>query len=207
MHNPELKKGDMIVLLHMDGEFEIPMGTIGVVTKNKETVQGSDVYSVKWEWNDGNRQRISHLGLCSDVDAWMKLEDWEKRQKTRKKINETDSSRELMKNAKVFQHFNMKFLHQYLKMVRGSGITNMFASSPYLYMGKDKIEHEFKYRDIPNEDDFEQVLENANQAQAEMINGVLKVLDDENKPHTLENINRYIQKYSHKVVEIYMIAT
>jgi hypothetical protein len=98
----------------------------------------------------------------------------------------------------------MKFLHEYLKKVRESGIVNMFGASPYLYLGKDRIEHEFKYQEVVNEEEFEEVLEMANLAQSEMIRGVMNVLDHEGKEHDLKLINRYIQRYATKVLENYM---
>ena len=86
----------------------------------------------------------------------------------------------------------MKFLNEYLKKVRESSIVNMFGAAPYLYMGKDRIEHEFKYKDIGNEEAFEEVLEMSNLAQSEMIRGVMNVLDHEGKEYDLNTINGYI---------------
>lgn len=196
MINPKLKKGDRVVLLHMDGETSVPPGTLGTV-KSHSVVFGDDQYSV--EWDNGSR-----LSIISSVDLW----DLEENMKNKpKKINETDEfdgNRRLFNNADVFRHFNMKFLKDYLVMVRDSGIVNMFGASPYLYLGKDRIEHEFKYRDVANQDEFEQVLENADRAQGEMVNGVIKVLESEGKELNLENINRYLSKYSKKVLENYI---
>jgi len=92
--------------------------------------------------------------------------------------------------------FNTRFLSQYLEKVRQSGITNMFGASPYLYLGKERIEHEFKYKNIPNEEAFEEVLEDADRAQSEMVQGVLKMLEKENVEPSLEKINRTIQRYA-----------
>ena len=86
--------------------------------------------------------------------------------------------------------------------IRESGITNMFGAAPYLYMGKDRIEHEFKYKDI-DEDLSEKVLERADQSQSEMINGTIKALNAQGKEESLENINRYISRYATMVVETY----
>jgi hypothetical protein len=121
-----------------------------------------------------------------------------------KEVDEFERTKRLMKNSDVFKHFNMKFLKDYLIKVRDSGITNMFGAAPYLYLGKDRIEHEFKYRDIHDEDSFNEVLENANMAQAEMIRGVMNVLDHEGKEQDLNTINRYLQRYASKVLENYM---
>lgn len=193
MINPKLKKGDRIILLQMDGEPSMVPGDRGTVTSHS-IVFGDDQYSVNWD--SGRR-----LALISSADAWM----FEKDLKS-KKINESDDSinKGLFSNAKIFKNFNMKFLKDYLLMIRDSGIVNMFGASPYLYLGKDRIENEFKYRDVANQDEFEQVLENADKAQGEMINGVIKILESEGKEVNLENINRYLSKYSIKVLETYI---
>ena len=104
----------------------------------------------------------------------------------------------------LFKSFNMKFLYKYLILIKKSAIVNMFGAAPYLYMGKERIEHEFKYKDIHNEEAFEQVLDLANQAQAEMINGVINVLESKGIEDTLENLNKYLRVYSSKVLENYI---
>jgi hypothetical protein len=206
MINPELEIGQEVILLHMEDETSIPPGTKGKVVA-KSVVFGDAQYTVKWE-------NGSQLAIISSCDLWDTPENMAKRKKRvqeieikKKSITEVDEferSKKLIKNIDVFNHFNMRFLNQYLKMVRESGIVNMFGASPYLYLGKDRIEHEFKYKDIHNEEAFEQVLENANQAQAEMIDGVINVLNSEGKEESLENINRYIQRYAQKVLLNYM---
>ena len=197
MINPELKIGDTVILLHMDGETSIPPGTKGKVLSHSR-VFGDDQYTVKWE-------NGSTLAIISSVDLWDTEENRQsKKKKDIKEADEVERSKKFIKNINVFKFFNMKFLNEYLKKVRESGITNMFGASPYLYLGKDRIEHEFKYKTIGNEEAFEEVLEMANLAQSEMIRGVMNVLDHEGKEHDLNVINRYIQRYSHMVLENYM---
>jgi beta-phosphoglucomutase-like phosphatase (HAD superfamily) len=108
-----------------------------------------------------------------------------------------------MDNIDVFKYFNMKFLKKYLLMIRESSITNMYGAGPYLYMGRERIEHEFKYQDIHNEDAFEEVLDHANQAQAEMINGVINYLEDKGIEEDMSSINRYLQRFAAKIVQTY----
>lgn len=197
MINPKLKIGDRVVLLHMDGE-SIPVGTKGTVG-GESKVFGDVQYSVKWD-------NGSTLALISSCDAWQ-LES-----KMRKKVEEvkiikkksiTESNESLFQNHEIFKFFNMRFLHNYLKMVRDSGIVNMFGAAPYLYIGREKIEHEFKYKDFDS-DEFEKVLENADQAQHEMINGVIKILESQNKEVSIENVNRALKRYAPKVLTVYM---
>jgi len=80
----------------------------------------------------------------------------------------------------------------------------MYESSKYLYMGREKIEHQFKYIPIPNEESFEKVLDMADEAQVEMVSGTIKFLESKNIEPDLNNINRYIRILSSHVFENYM---
>jgi len=331
MINPKLKRGDRVVILHMDDDISpIPMGTAGTVTGHS-VVFGDDQYSVRWD-------NGSNLSIISSVDIWdfednvnqkkkkineitssssggkyrvpivLAAQGWEveqmgaftipvskymnadlaydsydrKMERTKKQISreesferkkskmakkmfsqndgdgnpingyspegatepgtpkqikkganlpkskykeviknypeeeklmkkkrmvedEIDKFKNLISNPEVFKHFNIPFLRRYLIAVRDSGIVNMFESSPFLYLGRERIEHEFKYKRIPDEDKFEDVLNMADQSQAEMINGVIKYLEATNKEPDLNNINRYLQRFANTVVQKYML--
>jgi hypothetical protein len=192
MLNPELNIGDEVILLAMEKEMVSP-GTKGIVTKVvRDPFESGNhkIYSVKWE--DG-----STLSLLSVCDAWKKVE--------KKNITETfEDAKWFMDNKSIVENFNTRFLGQYLEKIRKSGITNMFGASPYLYLGKERIEHEFKYKDIPDEDSFEDVLNDADEAQSIMVKGVFNILDKENIEPTLEKINSYIRKYSTKMLNYWI---
>jgi hypothetical protein len=130
--------------------------------------------------------------------------DKEERFKVKKKITE-DRDKFIMDNIELFKYFNIKFLKKYLLMVRESSITNMMGASPYLYMGRERIQHEFKYKDINNEEAFEEVLDHANQAQAEMINGVINYLNDKGIEEDMSSINKYLQRFATKIVQTYTL--
>ena len=198
MLNPKLKVDDRVCVYYMPDKDSIPVNTYGTVRK-VSSVYGEDIYSVNW---DNGRT----LNLLSGEDMW----GFEplKKQGEKKKIKEQTSNKSfdilLGKNGDVFKSFNMKFLYKYLILIKKSAIVNMFGAAPYLYMGKERIEHEFKYKDIHNEEAFNQVLDLANQAQAEMINGVINVLESKGIEDTLENLNKYLRVYSSKVLENYI---
>ena len=192
MINPELKNGDRIILLHMSGESSVPDGTHGTVY-SVDKVFGDIQYGV--EWDNGSK-----LALLSDTDMW----DKEERFKVKKKITE-DRDKFIMDNIELFKYFNIKFLKKYLLMVRESSITNMMGASPYLYIGRERIQHEFKYKDIHNEEAFEEVLDHANQAQAEMINGVINYLNDKGIEEDMSSINKYLQRFATKIVQTYTL--
>ena len=192
MINPELKKGDRIILLHMSGESSVPDGTHGTVY-SVDKVFGDIQYGV--EWDNGSK-----LALLSDTDMW----DKEERFKVKKRITE-DRDKFIMDNIELFKYFNIKFLKKYLLIVRESSITNMMGASPYLYIGRERIQHEFKYKDIHNEEAFEEVLDHANQAQAEMINGVINYLNDKGIEEDMSSINKYLQRFATKIVQTYTL--
>lgn len=202
MINPELQIGDKVICLHMDGESSVMPGTKGVVTKITK-VFGDTQYGVEWE--NGSR-----LDLISSVDAWDSEENYEKRKlkKIQKKdITESsnyEANKRLIANIDIFKFFNMKFLQKYLIMVRNSGITNMFGASPYLYVGKNKIEQEMLYKDLEG-DEYDDMLDNADQARDEMISGTVKYLESNNKEISVENVQRFLPRLAVKVVENYMI--
>jgi hypothetical protein len=120
------------------------------------------------------------------------------------RLTEDDKNDFFMKNLDVFKYFNMKFFKKYLLMVRDSSITNMLGASLYLYTGRERIEHEFKYKEISNEEAFEEVLENADRAQAEMINGVIQYLEDKNIEESMENVNKYVHRFASKIAHTYI---
>jgi len=189
MINPKLKPGERVILLYMDGETSVLPGTWGTVKRAYELF-GTDQYDV--EWDNGSK-----LSLIGDEDMW------DNKERKKKTIKEDDRDKFFMNNIDVFKYFNMKFLKKYLLMIRESSITNMYGAGQYLYMGRERIQHEFKYKDIHNEEAFEEVLDHANQAQAEMINGVINYLNDKGIEENMSSINTYLQRFATKIVQTY----
>lgn len=191
MRKPELKKGDRVVCLNMRGETSVIYGDWGTVT-SVVNVFGSTQYGV--DWDNGSK-----LSLLSDTDIWdTKLPGKKNR------LTEDDKNDFFMKNLDVFKYFNMKFFKKYLLMIRDSSITNMLGASLYLYTGRERIEHEFKYKDVSNQEAFEEVLENADRAQSEMINGVILYLEDKNIEESMENVNKYVHRFASKIAHTYI---
>jgi hypothetical protein len=196
MLNPKLKQGDRVVILQMNDDYGIPSGTAGTVSRVLE-IFGEDQYYV--DWDNGSK-----LAIISSVDAWTKEEDFLKRRK--KNIKESNLDK-MVQHKEIFKNFDVKFLVDYMKKLRESSIINMFGSSPYLYMGKDRIYHQ-NYNNPSAEDNetYDELLEMADEAQSKMISGVIKVLEKEGKEVDLSNINRYLKKYSEKIWDTYVFT-
>jgi hypothetical protein len=187
--NPELKKGDRITLLYMRDESSMFPGDSGTVT-SVDVIFGDKQYGVNWDSG-------SKLALLADTDAW-KLE------KKQIKEDELQKMDVLYNNIDVFRFFKMGFLYKYLLLVRKASIVNMFGAGDYLWMGRERIKHEFKYKDIPNEEAFEEMLDMSDQAQAEMINGVIDYLESEGIEEDMSSINKYLKRFATKIVQNYM---
>ena len=195
MINPELKVGDRVILLHMEDEYSnVPPTTEGIVTMVND-VMGETIYSVKWD-------NGSSLNLISTTDIWKK-----KNEDLKESFNNAEWQRteELIKNIDVFKYFNSKFLRDYLKKLRECSLVNMVSAAPYLYMGRDRIKADIFLKNHKNEY-CDEVLEMANQAQSEMISGVIKFLEKNNKETNLENINRFLHRLSSKVLSVYILT-
>lgn len=199
MISPDLKKGDRIILLHMEDDNPVFMGTKGTVTK-KTQVFGDTQYEV--DWDNGSR-----LSIIQGVDKWDLLDNFEKR-RNRTKINEMDveNFKELISKPEIFKYFDSRFLKKYLIAVRDSGITNMFAAAPYLYMGSERISHDFKYQPVHNEEAFELVLDMADEARSKMIIGTMKTLESKDIEITPENVQRYMRIYSIDILKHYILT-
>jgi hypothetical protein len=93
MINPELKVGDKVVLLTMEGEPDMSYGEKGEVLQ-VTIVFGHKQYRVKWE-NDRS------LDLLEDADKWV-FEDDFNRMKKKKKMDEgyTITKKFLLKTIK-----------------------------------------------------------------------------------------------------------
>ena len=183
--NPKLKVGDRVCLLYMSGEIKMNPGECGVV-KSVDNVFGDIQYGVKWD-------NGSNLALLSDTDAW-------KFEKKQIREDELDRMNLLYKNIDVFKFFKMGFLHKYLLLVRKASIVNMFEAPPYLWMGSERIKHEYKYKDIHNEEAFDEMVGMSDQAQAEMINGVINYLESEGIEENMNNINKYLRRFATMIV-------
>jgi dsDNA-binding SOS-regulon protein len=195
--NPELEPGDEIVLIDMDDPFSsITPGTKGIVIR-KVNVMGDVQYSVNWE-------NGSKLELLDGVDKWILASDFDK-----KSLKEQSQSEEEMnfflRNADKFKNYDIRFLRNYLMKLRESGITNMFGAARFLYMGEERIAHEFKYSDISEDNEaYDELLEMADKAQSIMVSGAIKTLEQQNKELDVSTINSELSRASKDILNIFI---
>ena len=119
--NPELSKGDRIICISMDDEYDaIPTGIPGTVT-SVSVVFGDKQYNV--DWDNGSK-----LALIDGVDKWMKEEDrLNRRRKTEESVFVTTKKNFLsenfyQQNLELFRNFNVRLLHRYFEELRKSSV-------------------------------------------------------------------------------------
>jgi hypothetical protein len=193
--NPPVKPGDKIVCYHMDGETGVPAGTFGVVkTVSRdpfETETDGQIIGVDWE-------NGSKLSLLTTTDAWKKVVE---------EIQEQTGSPEydfFSRNPEIFENFDYRFFKKYLLKLRESGVINMFQASPFLYSGREWIDRYYG-EDQEDNEDFQEVLDMADEAKNKMIQGVLKYMESEGIEIELDKvINNLINRFAMKINQFYM---
>jgi hypothetical protein len=189
--NPELEVGDRVVLLSMSGE-DLIAGIKGTVTRKSFVI---DQIQYSMDWDNGSK-----LALLANEDKYMLLKDLEDRKaKKRGNITEMDA-KVIHDNREIFENFNMNLLWKYYKALQKSGITNMLQSSQYFYLGKERIAHEFHYKET--NEHFDDVLEMADEVKNNLISGVMKIMDKKNGDYDISRISSMVNRYSSKIVSL-----
>jgi hypothetical protein len=205
--NPRLKEGDRIVLIMMPGETDISYGDRGTVSKVN---RASSFIQYFVDWDKGSRLAlIEDLGDESKTgDRWMGEDVFDILMKLKKRKNLGESEEEKMKkfmaNVEVFRTFDREFLFAFLEKLRESGIVNMYAAAPYLYMGGGRIYGENHYNENKDEEAFDELVEMADEAKDKMIQGAVKILEKEGKEISVEKVSRVIKKYAGMVLDMWM---
>ena len=194
--NPELKVGDRIICFHMEGETSVPPGTLGTVTRiTRDPFESENDSLINVKWDNG-----SSLALITSTDAW-KLEP--------EKIQEQDRSGDpnwkfMTANPDIFEHFDWRWFRKYLKTIRDSGIINMFASAPLLYMGKEGIDRYYG-EGREDEEEFQDVLDGAEESKNKIIQGIMSYMESKGKDlDDMDEINRLARNFSQKILSVYI---
>ena len=193
--NPPLKIGDKIICYHMEGELGVPPGTSGQVTgvARDPFEFDSDEQIINVDWDNGNK-----LSLISSTDAWKKVPS--------EKIDEqrNPSWEFLTQNSDLLNNFDWRWLREYLKTIRNSGIVNMFGAAPLLYAGKSHIERYYG-ENMEDDENFQEVLNNAEESKNKIIDGVIKYMESNQKDvDDMDLVNMYAKTFSKKLLQLYI---
>ena len=191
--NPKLTKGDRIMCLHMEGETSVPMGTTGTVVNIGMDPFERDNELIQVRWDNG-----SSLALVSASDTWVKIA-----QETLEEQAGTSEYDYFSKNPEIFDNFDWRFLREFLKKLRNASPVNMLQSQPFLYSGREWIDRYYG-EDQEDNEDFQEVLEMADESKNKMIQGVLKYMESEGIEIELDKVNRLIRQFASKILQLYI---
>ena len=198
--NPELKKGDRVILIKMSDPYSpVPPMTGGVVMSSSR-VFGDELYYVNWD----NGQR---LNLISGEDIWMLEEDFQRKRTPKKKLTESQKSLPdfVLQNRQILKNYHWKIVKLFLTAIRATGVVNMFESGYFLSCGKERLEHFIKYKNISNKNALKYAIEHAEEVRTVMISGAIKMLEDGNKEITPQSVERRMNRDTSTLMQIYMM--
>lgn len=190
--NAPLEKGDTVVCIKMQDEYGVPGGVPGVV-KSVANVMGDMQYYV--EWDNGSK-----LALIEGVDKWMKVVQDDTIEESffmTKKGLIKESKKASEKFNDLSEYYDIKLIKKFLDALRLSSVTNMHQAGQYLYLGKERIEHEHKYNEFSDdkEEAFNDVLDMAEEVRNEMIKGAFTSIDDKNQGNDNDDEDELDSRY------------
>ena len=194
--NAPLEKGDTVVCIKMQDEYGVPGGVPGVV-KSVANVMGDMQYYV--EWDNGSK-----LALIEGVDKWMKVVQDDTIEESffmTKKGLIKESKKASEKFNDISEYYDIRLIKKFLDALRLSSVTNMFQAGQYLYLGKERIEHEHKYNEFSDdkEEAFNDVLDMAEEVRNEMIKGAFSSIDDKNQGNDNDDEDELDSRYLRSV--------
>jgi hypothetical protein len=209
LKNAPLETGDKVICLKMQDDYGVPGGIPGTV-KSVSNVFGENQYNVKWK-------NGSTLALIEGVDQWLKVVEesdeniQEVRVFTKREFLE-ESKNIPAEFVKYSRMYDMRTIKRFLDLLRESGVTNMYAAAPYLYMGKDRIAHQHHYDDMDEsrQEKFDELLEIAEDVRHTMINGAMKHYlskrngeNDDEDDRYLRNVETQIRRDSTDLLKLW----
>jgi hypothetical protein len=212
--NPELKKGDRIVLVYMDGETLGP-GTKGEVLEigNAPKFSPKDLgymYSVQWFDEDGNP--ISRLSLLPETDAW--IYDKESNIENIQEIDFRNLDDLISKGdfLAVFSKKDLEEVYKFLELERQIGSHNMaLEGGKFLLTGPSYIEDYFKlqryHTDYSENKEIliKELISRSQYMRDLFIRNAMEYLENQERELSIDNIQRTMIRLAQTSKEFWMV--
>jgi hypothetical protein len=205
--NPELKKGDVVILLHMDGE-SVPIGSRGfVIEKIPQPRQRStdSGYGYKVEWYDIDTNKLlSKFPLFPEDDGW--IFDRQYYESEGNNINESsfkdvDDLVEWGNFLTTFGKEDLNRICEFFELERKSGFFNMHTEGgKFLLTGPNYIKSFIDLKSFENsfdeedEDVHKLLLSRAQEVRDIFIRGAMKYLEEKGQELEIPNIQKTMQR-------------
>ena len=203
--NPELKKDDRIILVHMDGE-SLGAGIKGKVigVENVPKFTSSDIgVQYRVEWYDENNNIFSRLSLIPEEDAWIIDTDYDVESLQEIKIKDVDDLVKIGEFLSLFDKGEINKIYEFLELEKRLGTHNMFTEGgKFILAGPDYIKDYIKLKSHNiefNKGDkviINKLIERSQQTRDIFIRASLKLLENENKETSVSNIQNTMQRLS-----------
>lgn len=212
--NPELKVGDRIILIYMPGE-DIDTGTKGKVKSigQAPSFGGGSDYMYNVEWLDDDDKVISTLSLLPEADSWILDPEFKQNDLNESKNRVITDLDELISRhewSRLFKKSDLKYILDYLEVIRQLGVVNMFQSGQFLGQTKDYLTKYFDlYRmqrelDDNDEEKIEKVLEMSENVRNIMISAAITDLERKNVEITGRSATNRVNRLATEIVKHFM---
>lgn len=216
--NPKLKKGDRIILVNMPGE-NLYTGTKGKVTDiGQAPTFGSEFdYLYEMEWYDKDEDNnviiISVMSLLPEADSWLLDPEYRENNLNEvRKIKITDLDELISRHewSKLFKKSDLKYIMEFLEVIRQLGVVNMFESSQFLGQTKDYIKKYFDlYRmqrelDGNDEELIEKITDMVENVRNVIISAAVTDLEQKNTEITSSSVTYRVKKLSTELLKHFM---
>ena len=209
--NPKLKEGDRIVLIYMPGE-DVDTGTKGKVKRiGQQPSFGSEFdYMYDVEWYDDDEKVISTLSLLPQTDTWMLDREYTQNDLNEGRIIDLDELIKRHEWSRLFKKSDLKYVMEYLEIIRRLGVVNMFQSGQFLSQTEEYLTKYFDlYRmqqdlDDKDEEMIEKILEMSENVRNIMISAAINDLEQKNKEITGSSATYRVNKLATEVVKYFM---
>jgi hypothetical protein len=197
--NPELKKGDRIILVHMQDE-SVGIGTKGKVLGKENTPKFSkdDLgYQYRMEWYDDNGNVISKLSLLPEVDGWIYDKSFDRDNIQEINIKNIDDLIEVGTFYSLFKKTELKKIFEYFELERLLGLYNPITEGgKFLLTGTEYFKDYIKLKSYDTEfdEEKEELIEKLSKRLSNLrdifIRASIKLLESENKDTEIDKIKR-----------------
>jgi tRNA nucleotidyltransferase/poly(A) polymerase len=209
--NPKLKEGDRIVLIYMPDE-DVDTGTKGKVKGiGQQPSFGSEFdYMYNMEWYDDDEKVISTLSLLPQSDTWMLDPEFSQKNLQEARFTDLDDLISHVEWARLFKKSDLKYIVEYLELIRQLGVVNMFQSGQFLGQTKEYLTKYFElYRmqqdlDENHEELIEKILEMSEMVRNIMISAAITDLEQKNKEITPQSATNRVNRLATEVVKHFM---
>jgi hypothetical protein len=209
--NPKLKVGDRIILIYMPGE-SLDTGTKGEVIKIGESPSFGGERSVQYlvNWYDDDNKIISTLSLLPESDTWLLDPEFTQKNLQERHFDDLDKLISHHEWAKLFKKSDLKYIMEFLELIRQLGVVNMFQSGQFLGQTKDYLRKYFDlYRmqrelDENDEELIEKIIEKSEMVRNIMISAAITDLERKNTEITGRSATNRVNRLATEVVKEFM---